>query len=119
MYRFRLAAPIMATAPAAKRYGLETVAVHAGEGSADERICGAATLPVFQSSTYVRDKNVQGWPRALALPGVRDAQTAHQAKRHLLHSCSALGRKCENSERSWQATKATAAFLKDAISTHT
>eukprot|EP00891_Asterochloris_glomerata_P006568 jgi/Astpho2/6568/Aster-08078 len=48
----------MATAPAAKRYGLETVAVHAGEGSADERICGAATLPVFQSSTYVRDKNV-------------------------------------------------------------
>ena len=54
----------MATAPAAKRYGMETVAVHAGEGSADERICGAATLPIFQSSTYVRDMHVQGWTTA-------------------------------------------------------
>ena len=80
----------MATAPAAKRYGLETVAVHAGEGSADERICGAATLPIFQSSTYVRDMMCRDSPLLGALPGVR-AQTDHQTKQPLLQSCPGLG----------------------------
>ena len=67
----------MATAPAAKRYGLETVAVHAGEGSADERICGAATLPIFQSSTYVRDMHVQGWPTAWGPASSEGRHMAH------------------------------------------